>query len=62
MNGVDEGDYTRWKGNFGAASGAGASYGVASLAEVPEPATWALLAGCVIVIAARRKKPVAFDS
>lgn len=62
MNGVDEGDYTRWKTNFGAAIGAGASSGVASLAEVPEPATWVLLVGSTLGLIMHRKKPLALDS
>jgi hypothetical protein len=40
LNGVDQGDYTRWKNNFGAIAGAGAL--AASGSAVPEPATWLL--------------------
>ena len=42
MNGVDAGDYTRWKDHFGDTSGAGASVGVDS-AVVPEPMTCGLV-------------------
>jgi hypothetical protein len=52
MNGVDEGDYTLWKNNFGQMSGSGSG----AAASVPEPSAMLLvLFGTAGLLGLRRR-------
>ncbi len=51
---IDNGDYNVWTANFGQTDGPGSASGLGAFSSVPEPASFGILLGFIVLLAAAR--------